>query len=492
MSSGLGRAFALFTGASAIGSITQVIKGKFTALALGADGVGILTLLTNLWSLFSVLATLGFYNGLLRHLAPAWEAEERTQFRRHMSSNALVMMTSACVLAFLGCLASPWLSDFLFPAGTDYSNLICLILLSIPVFVAGQIYRAMLNSVRATSAVVRVRIGADVLSVIALIGLLYLLDLKGAVLGYIALHVLYLLFAIYFVRKELGPDMLVPDPGLFTKEEVRRNLGFGLNGLVAVTIGIVTSLLISRWIIAMEGPEGNGLYMMAVKVATVYLGGLSAAAGGYYFPTLSAAKDDTEMFGIMNQTWAMYMQVLPPIICVLMLSGEWLMLLLFTSEFIPAAVFLLLLLPGDLFRVSAETLGIGLLVKKKLVVSTSAYFIWAMLYLGLSAVLLPAYGLLGVAIAYLVSQAYSALQQVVIARLLLGYWPNRVALLSLLRGVLLVAITAGLIKTGWPFAVTLAAAGVALGAWGLMSWSDPAFRSGVKKLARRVGLNRFI
>jgi len=70
--SSLGKAFAFFTGASIIGSFTQVIKGKITAVLLGTEGVGVLNQLTSLWSLFSAVASLGFYNGMLRHLAPAW------------------------------------------------------------------------------------------------------------------------------------------------------------------------------------------------------------------------------------------------------------------------------------------------------------------------------------------------------------------------------------------------------------------------------------
>ena len=96
--SSLGKAFAFFTGASMIGSLTQVIKGKLTALFLGPEGVGVLNQLTNLWSLFSVIASLGFYNGMLRHLAPAWSDGDRITFQRHMSSNILLMMGTALAM----------------------------------------------------------------------------------------------------------------------------------------------------------------------------------------------------------------------------------------------------------------------------------------------------------------------------------------------------------------------------------------------------------
>lgn len=486
--SSLAKAFAFFTGASMIGSLTQVIKGKMTALLLGADGIGILNQLTNLWSLFSVVASLGFYNGMVRHLAPAWEDKDRLLFRRHMSSSMLLLMATGIIVSLAGCVFSASLSALIFGDDGARADLICLILVSIPVYVAGQTYRAMLNATRSVTSVVRARIGADVFSVLVLAALIFPFGLKGAIMGYIGLHLLYLGFTAFYTWKVLGADVALPTPSLFDNAEIRKNLGYGINGLISVAVGILTTLIVSRWIISSGGSADNGLFTMAIKVATVYLGGLSAAAGGYYFPTLAAAKTDAEMHGHINQTLSMYLFVIPPIILVLLAGGELIMHLLFSAEFIPAAFLLLMILPGDLFRITAETVGMALVVKKRLILSTGSYILWACVYMGLVALFLPRFGIMGVALAYFLSQLANAAQQSLLGWIVLGYRFDAATFWTILRGLAMVLAMAVTIWSGQPDWLNWLVAVVLFLAWAILGWSNRDFRNAVWKLASKLGL----
>lgn len=283
-------------GASFIGSLTQIAKGKITAVTIGAAGVGVLNQVTTVWSLFAVIAGLGFYTGMVRHLAQNWNDNNTTRFRCHMSSSYLFLLCFALLVAAAGCFSSAAISTLVFADSGQHAGYICLALLSVPIFVMGQLYRAMLNASKSVPSLVKARIGADVASVIALAILIYPFGLKGAVLGYIALHLLFLLFGAFYTRKTLGPEYLLPSPGLFQWSEIRLNAGFGANGMAVVITGILTTLIISRAIIEGEGLAENGIYTMALKVATVYLGALSASAAGYYLPSLSAARKDENFF----------------------------------------------------------------------------------------------------------------------------------------------------------------------------------------------------
>lgn len=486
--SGLGKAFAFFTGASMIGSMTQVIKGKLTAIFLGAEGVGVLNQLTILWSLFSVIASLGFYNGMLRHLAPAWTDGDRVSFQRHMSSNILLLMGTALAMSLIGSLFSNTLSALIFDDGGERADLICLILVSVPIYIVGQTYRVMLNATRSVSAVVRARIGADVFSVLVLAALIFPFGLKGAIMGYIGLHILYLGFTAFFTWKVLGADLILPRAALFDIVEIRKNIGFGVNGLIAVAVGILTTLIVSRWIIAAGGSGDNGLFIMALKVATVYLGGLSAAAGGYYFPTLSSAKSDTEIHSHMDNTLSMYLFVIPPIILVLLAGGELMMRTLFSVEFIPAASLLLMILPGDLFRITSETIGMALVVKKRLVLSTGSYILWAIVYMLLASFLLPRYGIVGVAMAYLLSQIFNTVQQIILCWFVVGYWFDRATIGAMVRALGMVITIALVVWSGQADWLNWLAATSLFAFWVALSWSNPDFRSFWLKVLSKMGV----
>ena len=100
--SNFAKAFSLFMGASFIGSLTQIAKGKITAVTIGAAGVGVLNQVTTVWSLFAVIAGLGFYTGMVRHLAQNWNDNNTTRFRCHMSSSYLFLLCFALLVAAAG------------------------------------------------------------------------------------------------------------------------------------------------------------------------------------------------------------------------------------------------------------------------------------------------------------------------------------------------------------------------------------------------------
>lgn len=483
--SGLGRAFAFFTGSSFISTITQVVKGKLTAVLLGTAGVGTINQLTSVWSLFSVVAGMGFYNGMVRHMAERWGCGEREGFHAHMSSSAFFLLMTSLIVTFAGCIFSEQISEFVFDDNGQRAGLICLILASIPVFSIAQVYRAMLNATRSVSFMVRARIAADVSSVVVLAVLIYPLGLKGAILGYIALHILFLGFSVIYTRQALGSDMLLPKFSNFRWSEIHCNIGYGINGLFAVMVGILTTIIISRWIISSVDTGANGIFTMALKVATVYLGGLSAAAGGYYFPTLAAAKTDSEMHAHVDETLAHYLYLIPPIIVVLMAGGDIMMQMLFSAEFIPAAMLLLLILPGDLFRITAETVGLPLVVKKKLAISTGLYVIWAAVYLVLSAWLLPVHGVLGVAAAYLISQIINAGMLLIVVRLVLQYRMAKLCQLTIIRGFLLVAGSAVFLWVSHDGLMEYIFCSGLLAMWAVFSFRDPAFVRITKRLVAK-------
>ncbi len=484
--SGILRAFTLFTGASAVGTVTQIIKGKLSAVFLGAAGVGVLNQLTSVWSLFAVVAGLGFYNGMVRHMAQHWNADDRQSMHSHLSSSMLFLSLVALTVSFLGCIYSGDVSALVFDDGGRRADLVCLILVSVPVFIVSQVYRAMLNASRLVSKLVRARIAADVLSVVVLAVLIVPFGLRGAIVSYIGLHVLYLVFTAIYAAKSIGYEHAVPRLSAFRWSEIRINTGYGINGLIAVAIGILTTIIVSRWIISSVDLAANGVYTMALKVATVYLGGLSAAAGGWYFPTLSAVKTDEEMQAHVNETLSHYMYLIPPIVVLLMAFADILIRVLFTAEFLPAALLLLFMLPGDLFRITAETVGLPLVVKRRFVFSTGLYFVWALTYLGLVSWLLPPYGVPGVAVAYLVSQVLNAIFFVTVVGFVLRYRMSPACLFALLRGIVLVAVVAVFIwvqkdtVVGYFFSVLM------LCVWVLFSLRDPMFKSILIRLREKL------
>lgn len=397
------KALLAFTGASFIGTATQIAKGKLSAVFLGVAGVGVVNQVVGVWGLASLMAGLGFYSGMVRHLSESWARDSTIDFQSHLTSSAIVTFLASLLLTIAGCLGSEHISRWVFGPAIDHADLISLMLLGLPVFTLSQVYRAILSATNSVKALVRARIFADLSSVALFAALIYAWNIRGAVLGYAGLHVLYLLAVMYLSRNRVNFREMFSIRH-FKTEQVRKNIPFGVNAIIASSVGIVSTLTVGRHLIETMGLAANGLFATAMKVTTAYLGGLAAAASGQVFPEVARCKTSEEMVGVINQVLRVYFLVIPPVIVVLMGLGPDLMRVLFSEEFVPAAALLLIILPADLFRIFAETTGIPLMAIKRLKLSTGLYIVWASLYVSLVFLLGAKWALIGYALAYLLSQ----------------------------------------------------------------------------------------
>lgn len=480
------RAVAAFGLGSAAGTLIQVLKGKAAAVVLGTAGMGVLNQLTSAWSLFSTVAGLGIGAGAVKRLAIAREAGDSDGVRRQVTSALTAVGVFSLLLAAIATPLAGALSALLFHDGGERRVLVLLVAWGIPFAVCAQVYRAMLSAAREARALVLAQVASDVAGLAIFLVLLWRFDLLGAVLALSLLHAIKFALLYLGARRSYGARAVLPATARFDARELRENVVYGANGLLLVATGIVVVLLVSRWIIAAHGLAAAGLFSTAWKVATVYLAAIYASAGSYYFPALAVCDDDRRLGAQIDEALTVYLYLVPPVIAAIVLSGEWLMHLLFSAAFVPAAALLLLLLPGDFCRIVAETVGLSLLARRRLAAYCGLYFAWAALYLGLTALLLPRLQLAGVALAYLLSQALQLVLTLAVVGRTFAYRIGRPAAFALLRGALLVGVAVVAALSFRDLAARAAAAAAIAALWLLLSWRDLHFRALAAGLFRRL------
>ncbi|MFK7941678.1 MAG: hypothetical protein AB8B85_02010 [Paracoccaceae bacterium] len=484
--SSLGRALAGFMSSSLFGSATQVIKGKISAVFLGAAGVGVLNQLSLFYSLAMTLSSLGFRNGVTRNVAvTAAEAGDAGEVEagvlRQFSSSFLLVAAMSLLVSAGSILASAQISDLLFDDGGDRRLLVVVVAVAIPVGVAGIIYQALLNGLRIVGPLVKARMMADGSSVIAFAVLVIPFGIVGAALGFVFLQVAFLALVVratWFA----APSFAVPRAQTFQFAEVKRNVAFGTHSVIVGVTGLCASLFISRFIISSLELEANGYYVVAIKIATVYLGGLYAAASGYYLSSVVKAGAENSVSSTIDEAIKLYLAVVAPIIVVLMAGGEILVLAFFSAEFLPVAVILLFLLPGDSIRLVAETMGQALVAQKRLVSSCIVFALWAAIYCTGAVLLLPRLGLVGVAVAYTTSQLLLLAMLLVTCRRLLDYTPSRDTVFTVLRAMALVTSASAVCWHISNLFLTMLACAALVAIWVLVSMRDAFFARTVSRL----------
>lgn len=437
--SSLGRAILVLGAVSVIGTATQIAKGKLGAVLLGASGVGMLSQLTLLYSLLFVVAGLGFFTGIMRQIALVVNSGDNRLARAQMNSVCLFLGITALVLTIAALTQATWISDILFGDGGARADLVSLVILAVPIAVQQRVFRAYLNATRNLKGISRAQVTADVTSVFLFAVCAWQFGIQGAVYAFVAMHAVLLLGMLIASVRTGGIGLAIPDPRRFRWSEITPNFGYGINGLIMAVTASASAIIIGRMIISFYDLAQAGIFSVAWKVATVYFGALCAASASYYFPTLVQLESEGEIEREANHAIALYMTILPPLMAGLLVFSTPLIEIMFSREFLPAAVVMAGLLFGDIFRVTAEAMSLTLLARKKLVSYTGIYLLYSFGFVGLSWLLLPGYGLPGVAVSYILMQIVSFSLILLACRFTLGVRVNILGLRPFLAALFLVA-----------------------------------------------------
>jgi PST family polysaccharide transporter len=316
--------------------------------------------------------------------------------------------------------------------------------------------------------------------------LLLYVNLTGAVLAFVAYQLMKMIFNAGFFYKVCNFQIGLPKFNKYKWGAIHANISFGLSGLFLTSLNIMAMIFISRHIIAELGLQENGLFSVALKVATVYLGAVYANASSYYFPLLAKSNNLQALSADVNRTSRFYFYLLPPLIIIIMTGGELMVGILFSEEFLPAALLLFLLLPGDLFRISAETLGLPLLVKEKFLAYNVLYCWWCCVYVSLAMYMIERHGLLGVAMAYLLSHIINFISVAVVARLVLKIKLSRGFLGSLFLAVTSLAASSALNFVLEDFWLSVLVNAVVVAIWFALSCLQKEFIGYLTPLAKWI------
>lgn len=458
----LGRSFSALTGASAISMVAQLVRGKLAALVLGPAGVGVFNQLSTLWNLLNVAGGLGSFVGVVQHGAEAISKADDLALRRLSSTFVLLLGIVSCVLTLLGVLMSARLSDWALHDGGRHADLVSLILLSVPLAVTAQTYHALLAAGRAVRSLAVTQIITDLGAMLVFAVLIFPFGLSGAIAGFIATYVIMLIAKGIAVRRRLGSGLVRPRVRDFDWGVVRSNVGFGASGLLMIALTNLAILIVSRIIIQRLGVEANGIFSNAWRLASVYLASVTATSFAYLVPTLNRCPSDAAMAREVNSAVRFYLLILPLPMAVVMTGGEFLVWLILSREFLPAAALLLLFVPAELLRVISDSVAVTLMVRRKIAWFTMVSASQFVVFLAGAVLLIPSYGLVGAALAYLLSYGFSILLSFLLARLFFGLAPERTVLWQMLVSGLLLAGIAFL-AVYVPFGPQRIAGGAALG-----------------------------
>jgi PST family polysaccharide transporter len=433
-SRGLIRAMLVIGSAQVVNIGLSILRMKVLAVLLGPSGVGLLSIYNNLQVMVSNAAGLGMKSSGVRQLAIAkGEEQALSRVRRVLLAAHLVQG----VLAMLGVwLLQEQISVWLL-GNTTYALEIALLGIAILLTLLMSAQTALLQGLRRIGDLGRVTVlgalGGTVVGLAAVWGY----GQVGLIWFVLAQPLMGLAAALYFTRRlpnPTSPRLSAVETWEIWKPMVRLGGAFMLGGLA--TTG---TLLLVRGLITQDlGLDAAGQFAASWGITMTYVGFLLGAMGADYFPRLTEVIDDRVAASrLMNDQAQLGLAIGGPVLLLLIGWAPWVITLLYSPEFGPAATLLQWQSVGNIFKVASWALSFSIVAGAR----AKTYFLMELsfniVFLALIWLLLPIFGLLVTAVAFLLGYViYFLIVNILVRRIHAFRWQAlSLVLLALHAGV---------------------------------------------------------
>ena len=409
------KATSLFGGVQVFNIIISIIRSKFVAILLGPAGMGIVGLLTSTLGLISSLTNFGIGTSAVKSIATAFGLGDEKKIGIVVTVIRRIVWMTGFIGLILTALLSSWLSQLTF-GNTDFTY--AFIWLSFTLLFnqlsSGQL--VVLQGMRKLNHLAKANLYGSFLGLLITIPLYYLWGIDGIVPGLIGSSVIALSMSWHFSKKIIleKPIMTSTQTFLEGKEMLKMGFFISLSGLL--TIG--TSYLLRIFISRTGGIEQVGLYNAGFTIINTYVGLVFTAMGTDYYPRLSAVAHDNKLCrNAVNQQAEIAFLILAPILIIFLVCINWIIILLYSKQFIGVNDMIYWAALGMLLRSTSWSIGFLFLAKGASKLCFWNEFLASIYFLLLNLIGYHYWGLTGLGLSFLTGYLLFLIQVFIISKI---------------------------------------------------------------------------
>lgn len=431
---GILKGISLFGGVKVFEILINLVRGKFVALILGPEGMGVNSIFSTSATTMTQISSLGLNLAIVKETAAAKDSPDALSVVAGVALRltALTALAGALVCV-IGC---RWLSRLSF-GSEAYAWQFLLLGIAVGLMVANGSRLSLLQGLHEVRPLSKASLVGSLTGLVAGVPLYYFFGLHGIVPAIIILALSMYIFYTLNLRKA---GVKLHTGGISLKGHVplvKKLLGLGLVLVVGDVILNLCNYLLIIFVREQGGLDTVGLFQASTSVTNQMASVVFAAMAMDYFPRLSALAGDNEaMIRAVNRQTEMITWVLLPLSLILVIAAPLVIQLLFSSRFEAAMPLLRLMSIGILLKALSFPMGYITLVKD----NRRLYFwmecIFAnILTLGALGGGYLLFGLDGLGWGMIVEQSVILLLYYIVNRRLYGYRPSREAWIAFVAAV---------------------------------------------------------
>jgi enterobacterial common antigen flippase len=384
-------------GSSVIVILFKIIQTKIMAIFLGPSGVGLIGIYGSVTGLLGQVTGMGIGSSGVRQIAESKGSNDELKFHR----TVITLRRTAIILGSIGSILMLLFREFISQetfGNTDYSNAFGF--LSVTLFFAvissGQI--ALIQGLRRIGDLARLNILGALFGTLLSIPIVYFLGEPGIIFYLIAVSALSFMNSWWYARRIRISKIRISlwEITLEAKAMIRLGMAFMVIGLM----GLGTNYFIRVIVLNKLGIDAAGFFQASAAIASISVGFILNSMGADFYPRLTTvANNNAICIQMVNEQIEVGILLSLPIIIATVTFAPYIIQILYSEKFIPAANILRWEILGSFLRVSSWPLGVVLFAKGKWKIFICTELLSSIVYVSLVLFLVPYFGLPGTGMA---------------------------------------------------------------------------------------------
>ena len=342
------KATSIFGGVQIWKILLGMVNQKFIAILIGTEGMGITGLYNSGLQFIQGITAMGLSQSAVKNVAEANSTGDKKRVGVVVSSLRMIVWLTGLLGAVSVIVLSPWLSKTSFG---NYDYALPFALLSVTLLLnqlsVGQ--SVVLQGLRKIRYLAKAGLFGSLLGLVTTVPIYYFFRIQGIVPTIIIHSATTLLLTWYFSRKvEITKVSITWNQAFHEgKEMMKMGIALSFNSMMVLGVVYITRVFIGKW----GGIEQVGLYVAGTAIVNTYAGLVFSAMSTDYYPRLASyGSDNNKCSQCINQQAEIGVLLLTPILLFFLLLVPFMVVILYSEDFLPVVGFMQWALLGTMFK----------------------------------------------------------------------------------------------------------------------------------------------
>jgi PST family polysaccharide transporter len=387
---------------TAVRMVGGIVTTKVAAYFLGPSGVAFVGQFQNLMAFILSGSNLGIGHGVIKYLS---DGSQSLEAKKSLLSTAFCISFCTSLVTSMGILIFHGeISRYLFKSN-DYGEAVLLMGLAVSLIGLTQLMLQALNGFRQVRSMIIAKILASVLGVIATVALIYLKGIHGALLAITVVQLIGFIVTVYFSSSKywFSREFLLQG---FHSASAAKLSKYALMTFTSVLLLNIRQLYLRDYIIVNLSSDTAGIWQAVWKISDMFVSLITFSLSVYYLPKLSSISVDKEL---RSEIYKVYKFLLPIIILIslsIFLLRDFILAMLYTSDFIEARELFSCQLLGDGLKISSWLISFLMVAKAMYRTYIITEVLFSFMYICSSIVLVDGFGVIGTTYAHLLTYLF--------------------------------------------------------------------------------------